>query len=185
MYIYVNAGRCNCWMFPPNSTLKCLKQNSAFPQRRLKRTYGPVWASSLPVTKQLKANNKSKNLSPRAIHRKWHNSAACQNLSLNTLCIFWHLIFLKVLCRCGRWYGWKGGWRRILRNDWGVYLIIVLEQTLIMGIGSFNPRRGITEIITENINFRLQQPCQNSTGRAGEWNRKIQMSFSEVEKCFL
>ena len=118
MYIYVNVGRCNCWMFPPNSTLKCLKQNSAFPQRRLKRTYGPVWASSLPVTKQLKANNKSKNLSPRAIHR----CCIPKSVTKYTLYLLISDIFLKVLCRCGRWYGWKGGWRRILRNDWGVYL---------------------------------------------------------------
>ena len=59
-----------------------------------------------------------------------------------------------------------------------IWIIIVLEQTLIMGIGSFNPWRGKTEIITENINFRLQQPCQNSTGRAGEWNRKNELKLN-------
>ena len=89
MYIYVNVGRCNCWMFPPNSTLKCLKQNSAFLQRRLKRTYGPVWASSLPVTKRLKANNKLKNISSMLIHRKW------QKMQLFIFFVTWQKTIMK------------------------------------------------------------------------------------------
>ena len=90
MYIYVNVGRCNCWMFPPNSTLKCLKQNSAFLQRRLKRTYGPVWTSSLPVTKRLKANNKLK-----ISHPCWFTGSDKKDTIVHIFFVTWQKTIMK------------------------------------------------------------------------------------------
>ena len=90
MYIYVNVGRCNCWMFPLNSTLKCLKQNSAFLQRRLKRTYGPVWTSSQPVTKRLKANNKLK-----ISHPCWFTGSDKKDTIVHIFFVTWQKTIMK------------------------------------------------------------------------------------------